>query len=46
MKNEYHEGPAAAERFEDTMKKLFQVPKSEVKPPVVTRRIPKKTSKG
>jgi hypothetical protein len=46
MKHEYHEGPEIADRFEDTMKKLFQVPKSSVKPPVITKRIPKETSKG
>ena len=46
MKHEYHEGEEAAERFKDTMKKLFQVPKSEVPAPVVTKRTPKETSKG
>jgi hypothetical protein len=44
MKNEYHEGPEALEKFNDGMKKLFQAPKpkSPFKPPAK----PKKTSKG
>jgi hypothetical protein len=46
MKHEYHEGPEVADKFEDTMRKLFQVPKCSVKPPVITKRIPKETSKG
>ena len=46
MKHEYHEGEDSAARFEDTMKRLFQVPKPNIKPPTVTKRTPKKTSKG
>ena len=30
MKPEYHEGPEAAKRFEDGMRKLFRIPKSAV----------------
>jgi hypothetical protein len=32
MKPEYHKGADARKSFEDGMKKLFRVPKSEVKP--------------
>jgi hypothetical protein len=46
MKREYHEGPEATLRFENTMKKIFQVSKSSIKPPTITKRTPKKTSKG
>ncbi len=32
MKREYHEGPNALKRFEDSMKKLFQAKKPEKGP--------------
>jgi hypothetical protein len=32
MKHEYHEGPKAIEKFNETVTKLFRVPKSIVKP--------------
>ena len=31
MKHEYHEGPKALEKFNETITKLFRVPKSTVK---------------
>jgi hypothetical protein len=33
MKHEYHEGPKALEKFNETVTKLFRVPKSSVKSP-------------
>jgi len=40
MKHEYHEGHGARKNFEETMKKLFRVPKTAIqKPP---KREPKK----
>jgi hypothetical protein len=32
MKNEHHEGPEAAERFEKMAMKVFRAPKSSAKP--------------
>jgi len=45
MKHEYHEGPEVLEKFNDTVKRLFQVPKSSAKPVQKPERKPKKTSK-
>ena len=39
MKHEYHEGPEALKNFENTMTKLFNAPKTVVKP------APKKAAK-
>jgi hypothetical protein len=41
MKPQYHKGPEARKSFEDTMKKLFRAPKTEV-----TKPKPKKGENG
>jgi hypothetical protein len=46
MKNEYHEGPEAVERFEKLGREIFRAPKTIIKeaPPKPIAK-PKKTSK-
>jgi hypothetical protein len=48
MKHEYHEGPEAAQRFEDMAKKIFRAPKSSAKPVQKKQAVrkAKKSSKG
>ena len=46
MKNEYHEGPEALQRFEQGMTKLFQAPKDAAKEKPTPSPKRKKTSKG
>jgi hypothetical protein len=48
MKHEYHEGPAAAEKFEKMAMKVFRAPKSSAKPVPKRQSVrkAKKASKG
>jgi hypothetical protein len=48
MKNEYHEGPEALERFEKGMTALFRAPKPKSKPSAkkAVRKRPTQAQKG